>query len=316
MSRWALPASLGLHCVIAALVIFGLPVALPQPAKEQAIKVDLVPPPEAPKAEKAKPAAPPERAKAKKPPAPKKPRPEKTPPARAETPPQLADATRRSPFPVMRPVVQFGEKNAGPRKSLDGDSVKDGGAPAKTAAEAPTAAKKSPPDPLPDDANPLGANLLTSSTGKFKPATAKPKAEDRSDAPKPEAPNPKTERGPKLHEAKRLYSRAATGDLVATTAMGRLPRGERAGELCLTELRDQLLNASPPFFPQLLPSYRLSQGTVLEVREGAFLANAQWFNLSFRCKIDPDATRVESFAFNVGRPIPRSEWKRRHLPSQ
>src|SRR5262245_43983487 len=51
MSRWALPASVVLHLVIAALLIFGLPVSLMQP-QEEAIAVDLVPPPKS--SEKAK----------------------------------------------------------------------------------------------------------------------------------------------------------------------------------------------------------------------------------------------------------------------
>ena len=120
----------------------------------------------------------------------------------------------------------------------------------------------------------------------------------------------------KLHEAKTLFSRSATDDLVATTAMGNMPRGVRASELCLTELREQLLNASPPYFPELLPSARLKKGTVLDVRGAAFRTNAQWYDLSYRCEVNENATKVVSFAYGVGAPIPPGEWKRRGLPAQ
>ena len=98
--------------------------------------------------------------------------------------------------------------------------------------------------------------------------------------------------------------------------MGGVPRGVRAGRLCLTELREQLLHALPPFFPDILPSQGLNNGTIIEIPNAAFRADRQWYNLSFRCEVDTDATKVMSFAFNVGGPVPPSEWKRRGLPSQ
>ena len=33
-------------------------------------------------------------------------------------------------------------------------------------------------------------------------------------------------------------------------------------------------------------------------------------------EVDADATKVVSFGFNVGDPIPRSEWQRRGIPAQ
>ena len=134
-------------------------------------------------------------------------------------------------------------------------------------------------------------------------------------APK-KAPAANVQSALKLHEAKTLFSQAATGDPIATTAMGGVSRGVRAGRLCLTELREQLLHALPPFFPDILPSHGLNNGTIIEIPNTAFRADRQWYNLSFRCEVDTDATKVMSFAFHVGSPVPRSEWKRRGLPSQ
>jgi hypothetical protein len=84
----------------------------------------------------------------------------------------------------------------------------------------------------------------------------------------------------------------------------------------VTELREQLLNASPPYFPNLLPAFRLTDGSVMDVQKAAFRTGGQWYDLSYRCVVDRDATRVRSFAFHVGEPIPQSDWARRELPSQ
>ena len=76
-----------------------------------------------------------------------------------------------------------------------------------------------------------------------------------------------------------------------------------------------LRNGSPSYNPELLPSYRLQQGTVLDIRRAAFRANTRWYNLSFRCEVDPEAKRVVSFAFDIGSEVPRSEWRSRGFPS-
>ena len=120
----------------------------------------------------------------------------------------------------------------------------------------------------------------------------------------------------KLEEAKKLFSPSATGDAVATSAMADLPRSVRGGTLCVSELREQLLRASPPYFPDLLPSNPLPKGTVIDVPDAAFRAGGRWLDLSFRCEVDADATRVVSFAFRVGAAIPRSQWQRRGFPPQ
>lgn len=128
------------------------------------------------------------------------------------------------------------------------------------------------------------------------------------------APLPAEKPPVELAEARTLFSRAVTDNPAAMTAMAGLPREMRGSELCTTELREQLRNSTPPYWPDLLPAYRLGAGSVLEVREAAFRASGQWYDLSFRCEVDADATRVLSFAFNVGDPIPRDRWRARGFP--
>lgn len=104
--QWALPASLILHgLLIAGLVAYSQPRAAQQP-EEEAVNVTLAPPPEQPKPEPAPP-PPPKAPEAKKPEEPKQP------PA-AETEP-----ARPAKIEVLKPVFQFGDKDAGSGKSAE-----------------------------------------------------------------------------------------------------------------------------------------------------------------------------------------------------
>ncbi|QPC95056.1 DUF930 domain-containing protein [Mesorhizobium sp. INR15] len=125
---WALPASLILHVLIAALLIYGLPKPPEQPQQEQPVNVELVPPPEQPKPKPAP--APPPKPKAEKPPEPK-----------VEKPPEQARKPDDS--QVLKRVFQYGEKDTGPKKSLDGGGAQDNApSPAKDDASKPSAVPK------------------------------------------------------------------------------------------------------------------------------------------------------------------------------
>lgn len=359
--RWALPASFALHLLVASLLIFELPISLPQPQDEQAIAVDLVPP-EPPQKAQTEPPAPAEQPKPERP---EEAAIEPSPPAGSEETVQL-----QAP-PALRPVFQFGERDAGPRQSLDGNSAEDGSTsptpspdlaeqtpaepPTETPAEAENKVRRpeTPETPGPKPTETPAPKPQASETPDAKPGDADgDRAEDasalaalsnpdRQDAlerpaetavepddevqlpetsetpsPRPAAPAARTQSAPKLQEAQRLYSQSATGDQTATTAMGNVPRDVRGGRLCVTELREQLLRGSPPYFPDLLPSYPLTDGTLIDVSKAAFRVRGQWFDLGFRCEVDAGVTKVVSFAFRVGAPLPRSEWARRGLPSQ
>ena len=136
-------------------------------------------------------------------------------------------------------------------------------------------------------------------------------------APRPPAPTVASERPlPALKEAKRLYSASNTRDQSAMTAMAGISFGDRAGQLCASELQAQLLNGSPAFVPELVPSYILNEGShALNVRRGAFRAGGVWYDVSFRCSVNADATQVDTFSFAVGPQVPRSEWRQRGFPN-
>jgi len=160
--RWALAASLFLHALIAAFLFFGLPRPEQQPdQQEQPVNVAIVPPPEQPKPK----------------PAPKPPEP--TPEKKAEKPPEQAVQKPPPPqppkpqdIPVLKRVFQYGEKDTGPEKSLNGGSAPaNAPSPAKDEpAKPPVAPKPAPNQPAP--ATP--EQQADSSKAQEKPATAAP----------------------------------------------------------------------------------------------------------------------------------------------
>jgi hypothetical protein len=128
------------------------------------------------------------------------------------------------------------------------------------------------------------------------------------------APDADSEGGGSLSTARRLFSRRLSNDERVRVAMRGMPHAARADLLCMTELRGQLRIATPSYNPDILPSFRLREGSVLEPRRAAFRAAGQWYELSFRCELNPEVTRVERFSFRVGNPIPRSQWQARGFP--
>lgn len=276
----ALPLSLIAHAAAILLLIFGLPVSLFEPAKDEVINVDLVPP---------------------EPPAEDQAEPEPPPPEPSDTTEEklAAEPVEAAPRPdnVIQPVVRFGDKDAGPRIAPEGDGAEEKAA--ATDQQQPDKQQEAPAAPLTVD---TAASGPTSGAPEELPAVA------------PVAPI-KPETPLELDEATTLFSLAETGDPLATSAMANLPRSARAAHLCATQLRDQLRNGMPPYYPDLVPSYPLLEGAVMEVPDAAFRASRRWFELAFRCEIDADATRVVAFAFRVGAAIPRSEWEGRKLPA-
>nr|WP_027054147.1 DUF930 domain-containing protein [Mesorhizobium erdmanii] len=334
---WGIPASLILHVLVAALLVYGLSVPPQQPQEEQPVNVALVPPPNQPKP---KPVPPP------KPPVPKV---EKPPEQKVEKqPPPEKQARKPPPVEVLKPVFQFGDKDAGPRKSLDGASAQDGSpSPVKDDISKPPVEPKPADDQpvMPPDSEPQADPTKADEKPVTQPTDAKPTqdadkqaaldaAKQEGAVPAPlaadgeielpmsaEAPKPKPANAPKSSPSKvsksasqrapgirKLYSQGAIGDALATTSMGGVPRNERASLLCASELQQQLVDGS--YFPYQWPKVPLKGGNVIDAPDVAFSTTTTWYHLSFRCEVDTDATRVLSLNFRVGAEIPRSEWPR------
>ncbi|GLS20066.1 hypothetical protein GCM10007874_30830 [Labrys miyagiensis] len=281
---WCLLAAIAMHVLAAVLI---LPLSLVSPLKEeQVITVELVPEPK-----------PPEKPKTQPPPPATPPQPEKPPEASAPVePPANASSAPQGQTAVLKPVLQFGDKDRGPRKSLAGQNT-EGGAAA--------------PLGLPDPARQGLPKVLSVTTDAADEVLqgASAKAAKTGDG-------AQTEPDATLHSVKTLLSPDAINDVSSMMAMGSKSRGARFSQLCITELHVQLLYGSPAYDPDLLPPLEPVEGTVLEVTGSAFRANSQWYDVSVRCEVDTQATKVVNFAFRVGKPIPRSEWASRRLPPQ
>ncbi|MGX5826305.1 DUF930 domain-containing protein [Mesorhizobium sp. 43Arga] len=159
--RWALAASLILHALIVAFLFFGVPRSEQQPdQQEQPVNVAIVPPPEKPKPK----------------PAPKPPEP--TPDKKAEKPPEQKPPPEPPKPPddhVLKRVFQYGQKDAGPEKSLDGSSAKP-----NTPSQAQDEVAKPPVTPTPAPTQPAPAatpqQKAEPSKPDEKPATVAPDA--------------------------------------------------------------------------------------------------------------------------------------------
>lgn len=317
-ARWGVIASVLVHVPIVALLIFGLPKIQAQPAEDESVKVELVPPPEEKKEEKK-----PE----------EKPKEEKKPQeqAKAEPPPPPPPSP---PSPEKRaggssPVFEFGDKNIGPMKSLHGNASE--GEKRDTSAPPPSSPPQTPEEqtadatstpqqleqpagnPVPKEIEPPQTAAADTHSERDAPAAATTEEVKTSFEPeKPSAPKPAPQRDQiskaPLPEVKTLFSQNATDDQIAQRAMGDMPRGKRMNELCRSELNQQIINENPRFGGADLPSYSLTNETVIETRKGAFFKSGKWYNVQFRCEVDADATKILSFAFKFGGPLPESQY--------
>lgn len=118
---WGLTPSLILHALIIALLVYGSSRLPQQHPDDGAVSVVMVPPPEQMKPE---PVPPPE-TKVEKPPEPKVEKPVEQKVEKPSPPPSSIEE--------LKPVFQYGAKDSGPRRSLDGSSAQESSAsPTKT----------------------------------------------------------------------------------------------------------------------------------------------------------------------------------------
>ncbi len=311
---WAYAASALLHIAVALVLFLKLPEHSAEPPKDEAVKVDIVqekeapPPPEQKPPEEKKP----EEKAAEKPPAPPPPPP---PEAKEEA---KVEPPESPPIPQLRPVFQFGQKDEASQKQAGSasDGEKDAAdeladqKPAAPPAEEPKAVtEEAAKEPQKDDIPGVPDVLKTQEQQASAAAAAAGKpAEEKAAAPKPEEAR-------ELKKARKLYSANDMGGRAAIVTMSGLSRPERIKQLCATELGQQLIHGSPPYQAEIVPSAAPREGNVLSIPKAYFRTRNAWYEISFQCELDADATRVVSFAFKVGAPVPKSEWRARGFPT-
>lgn len=336
-------ASVLLHLMVILPFFIHLPSRPPEVQPEESVSVEIVPPPEPQKPE------PPPEPPQPEPPPPEPPAPEPPAPESPVPPPQAPEPQQQAappPVPTLRPVFRFGEQSSGPEQSAEGNSADGEKAAAEEAPKpeaqpetepAPQPAERQPEPPAPEETaptepEPTEQKSTEAASGETAAEAAPPvlSAEaytapdevpqitlpSKVAVPQPRPEPPANRAQPEPKPVKRLYSTARTGNAKAATAMAGISRAERAGQLCASELQAQLLHGSPSYLPELLPAYRLPSGTdVLNVPRGAFRAEGVWYNISFLCTLNADATEVEAFSYAVGARVPRAEWRERGFPS-
>lgn len=101
--------------------------------------------------------------------------------------------------------------------------------------------------------------------------------------------------------------------------LARLADEDRLAQLCDLEAMEQIHAWRPEFQPDRLVDYA-SGDTALEdavftARGGAFRSQRRWYEVSYRCELDPPLRKVVGFAFHVGAAIPREDWASYNLPA-
>lgn len=321
-------ASVLLHLGVVAALLVHWNFEEHEPEKEDAVSVQIVQPPEEEEKAEEPPKQEEEAAKQEEKPPEPEPQPEETaeqeePPPAQETAPvpapeqtETAEAGQQSQsLQALKPVFEFGEEASGPEVSENGNASEgkvedqpEDVAPAETVEDETAPTETSEPTPPPPE---LTASVSDSAIADMINATV-PEPEEPKPETKPEQEPPKED--DELKQASTIFSETEGAGKAAVTAMAKMPRGVRGGQLCATELREQLRHAARPYRPDILPTYSFPAGNVLQVNRGAFRNAEGWHNIRFRCEINTEGTKITGFAFDVGDPIPRAEWAKRGLP--
>jgi hypothetical protein len=103
----------------------------------------------------------------------------------------------------------------------------------------------------------------------------------------------------------------------AVAAMKTMSDADRIDQLCAIEASAQIHAWRNEYQPERLVSFAMSDtrmdGDMLVADGAAFRSRKNWYRLKFHCGVTLDHTRVASFEFQVGEPVPRGEWEEHNL---
>ncbi len=124
-------------------------------------------------------------------------------------------------------------------------------------------------------------------------------------------------------KASRMMAAEALANPLSRQAREMLPllaADERAEQLCGLEAMSQIHAWKSDFEPDRVTAYAKGAtklvGRALIADGAAFRSKRRWYDLSFRCELNPDQAAVVAFAFRVGEPVPRSQWAKLGLPER
>ncbi len=124
-------------------------------------------------------------------------------------------------------------------------------------------------------------------------------------------------------KASRMMAAEALAHPLSRQARETLPllaADERAEQLCGLEAMSQIQAWKSDFEPDRVTAYAKGAtklvGRALIADGAAFRSKRRWYDLSFRCELNPDQAAVVAFAFRVGEPVPKSQWAKIGLPER
>ena len=94
---------------------------------------------------------------------------------------------------------------------------------------------------------------------------------------------------------------------------------ERVVQLCNLEAMDQVQAWRSDFHPDRLVAYARADpkiaGELIAADGAALRSDGNWYDIRFECQLSPDHAQVVAFRFEVGNPVPRSQWDELGLPA-
>ncbi len=277
---WGTLASIALHLSVVFLLVFRLHVE-PFP-EEQTVEVELVAP------------------------LPTKPK------EKPQQAPASAKAARPLVFESMPPQPE--QKTTEPQQP----AAEQASTPSTNPESAPT---ESSSDTEPGEAKPAtpapvvtGTNLQSVPVPEEK---ARPDETNREPARKPAEAKTK-QKSDELNPAREPSSSKSLFDPRVLQTIGQLPREGRIRQLCKIEAIARIRQQPFSRYADILVPYGASGGLItnntLDARGGAFRNGSNWYNVSFKCQVDANTTKVVSLSLGIGGAVPPSEWRKRELP--
>ncbi len=130
----------------------------------------------------------------------------------------------------------------------------------------------------------------------------------------PPAPPAQAEAGGMV-AATRFYASSVLNDPANTEVRENFPLladQEQVIQLCNIEALEQLREAEPGAPPDAVVGYAFDSidvnGLDLSANGGAVRSGGQWYHIRYHCAVAPDIRSVPAFEYELGAPVPESEW--------
>ncbi|MCX8996530.1 DUF930 domain-containing protein [Rhizobiaceae bacterium BDR2-2] len=327
---WGVAVSVLLHLFAVAAFLIHLP--MPSPTQEETVSVDIVPEPEPEPEQAPEPEPEPE---AEAPPEPEAPEPEPPEPETAEeeaSPPE-PPAPRATMLAIPPPVSDAPESET----AMGNTAPERVEAPVETGpkaeetgedASAPTA-----PDAQSETMDDAAADVAPEAAGEEAPEAAVDilavEGEEGTEIsienppvplPRPELPAGAPETGTAhaaagpLEPAERTFSDdRLVADPTLRDSLGQLPLSRRIVQLCAVEALSQIMAARPGVALHGMVPFADNVGKVenntLDASGGAYRTmSGDWYDISFRCSVNPERMQVTDFSYRLGeKKITREE---------